>query len=343
MPDRGAHLVGSLPGASPSEAMTTALDILGPNLTSLPDGETGERRNWVIPVVEGLRNHPALEVTQQGDWSDYDKIPRMRVRKGETLYGASLDFGHVDAVRDSFPMFQQAVSAAGREDLAFQEGVPGAFDVAMFALGPRAGLKNRRAFTEATLGEIRDVTRISGSNTIFQIEVPAELVLLARAPGLLRPALAKRLARNVTSIAAAAADGTRFAVHLCLGDMNNRALGTMTDVNPLVLLTNEIVRQWPAGRSLDLVHAPFAAANVPATTDHAFYAPLASMKLPATVRFAAGFAHEAQPLVEQKQIRTIIDDLLGCKVEIAAACGLGRRTAEDGRAVLERTAELCAG
>jgi hypothetical protein len=222
----------------------------------------------VIPVIEGLRSHPALEVTQQGDWSDYDQIPRMQVKREETLYGAALDFGHVDAVRDSFPMFQHAVSAAGREDLSFQEGVPGAFDVAMITLGPRPGLKNRRAFTEAALGEIRDVSRITGPNTIFQIEVSAELVLLAKAPGPLRPVLAKRLARNVTGIAVAAADGTRFAVHLCLGDMNNRALGTMSDVGPLVLRTNEIVRQWPAGRSLDLVHAPFAAANVrrPPTT-----------------------------------------------------------------------------
>jgi hypothetical protein len=45
-------------------------------------------------------------------------------------------------------------------------------------------------------------------------------------------------------------------------------------------------------------------------------------------------------LAHQRQIRTITDDLLGRRVEIAAACGLGWRTAEDGRAVLERTAEL---
>jgi hypothetical protein len=37
------QVAGDLPGESPSEAMTTALDILGLHLTSLPDGETGER------------------------------------------------------------------------------------------------------------------------------------------------------------------------------------------------------------------------------------------------------------------------------------------------------------
>ena len=341
MPAREAHLVGSLPGPTPATAMATALEILGPYLRSLPDGETGERRNWIISIIEGLRTHPALELRKQGDWSDYDKTPRFRVRKGRRLYGASLDFGHVAAVRDSFPQFEQALASAGRPDLAFQQGVPGDFDLAMFTLGPAGALRHRRPFTEATLAEIRDIKALTGPATIFQIEVPAELVLLAKAPGAARPSLARLLARTVTGLAAAAAEGTRFAVHLCLGDMNNRAFGTTTDAEPLVLLGNAIVRSWPAGRPLDLMHAPFAAADQPATTDPAFYAPLQHLTLPTAVRFAAGFAHESQTLTGQRQIRTIIEDRLQRRVAIASACGLGRRSETAGRAVLERTAELC--
>src|ERR1700709_1391069 len=130
MSDREAHLVGSLPGPTAAEAMATALQIVGPYLHSLPDGETGERRNWVISIIEGLRQHPDLELSKPGDWSDYDKTPVMRIRKGHKLYGASLDFGHVDAVRRSFPEFERARAAAGRPDLAFQQGVPGDFDLA---------------------------------------------------------------------------------------------------------------------------------------------------------------------------------------------------------------------
>jgi hypothetical protein len=180
--NRDAHLVGSLPGSTPDAAMATALEVLGPYLRSLPDGETGERRNWVISIVEGLRSHPDLELRRQGDWSDYDKTPQLRVRRGRQLPGASLDFGHVAAVTDSYPRFERARLAAGRPDLVFQEGVPGDFDLAMFTLGPVGALRHRRAFTEATLAEIRDVKAITGSGTLFQIEVPAELVLLAKAP-----------------------------------------------------------------------------------------------------------------------------------------------------------------
>jgi hypothetical protein len=341
MVDRDAHLVGSLPGPDARTAMTTAVEILGPRLRSLPDGETGERRNWVISIIEGLRDHPDLELVKAGDWSDYDRTPQLRVRKGHTLYGASLDFGHVPAVRASYPVFQDVVTAAGHPEIAFQQGVPGDFDLAMFTLGPARALRGRRPFTEATLAEIRGVAAITGPGSLFQIEVPVELVLLAKAPGPARPALAKLLGRNVTRLAAAAPVGTRFAVHLCLGDMNNRAFGTMSDVTPLVLLANTIIDTWPAQQPFEVLHAPFAAADHPATTDAAFYAPLNRLRLPTATRFAAGFAHESQSLADQRIIRGIVEDHLQRPTMMSAACGLGRRSEDAGRAVLERTAELC--
>lgn len=345
MPLRNAHLVGSLPGPTPASAMATALEILGPSLRSLPDGETGERQNWIVSIVEGLRTNASadLELRKPGDWSDYDKTPQLRIRKGRKLYGASLDFRHVAAVRDSFPQFEHVRTAANRPDLMFQQGVPGDFDMAMFTLGPAGALRHRRPFTEATLAEIRDVKEITGPATIFQVEVPAELVILAKAPPPAQPALARLLARSITRLAAGATEGTRFAIHLCLGDMNNRAFGTMSDAGPLVLLANALGAAWPAGRPLELLHAPFAAADQPATTDPAFYAPLRSLHLADDIRFAAGFAHEAQALDDQRRILGLIEEHLDRRVTIASACGLGRRSDAAGRAVLERTAALCAG
>ena len=44
--------------------MRLAMTTLGRHLRCLPAGETGERRNWIISVIEGLRNHPDLELAK---------------------------------------------------------------------------------------------------------------------------------------------------------------------------------------------------------------------------------------------------------------------------------------
>jgi hypothetical protein len=63
-------------------------------------------------------------------------------------------------------------------------------------------------------------------------------------------------------------------------------------------------------------------------------------RLPPTVRLIAGFAHEKQPIAEQQQIQQRIDGHLGITADVAAACGLGRRTRQDAEANLRRVAEL---
>lgn len=337
MPNRSAYLVGSLPGPEARTAMTMALDIVGPYLRSLPDGETGPRSNWVGSAIEGLREHPDLALRKRrlkGGGSG-----QLQLRKGHRLYGASLDFGHVSATRESYPIFQELTG--NRSDIVFQQGVPGDFDMAALTLGLPAAVRYRRPFTEATLAEIRGVREIAGPSALFQIEVPLELVLLAKVPGPARPLLARLLARNVTRLAAAAPAGTHFAVHLCVGDQNHQALATPSDVLPLVLLANDIVAHWPPGNPLVVLHAPFAAAEHPASTAASFLAPLRHLQLPAGVAFAAGFAHEDQSLRDQVQIRDRAEDLLQREIVVAAACGLGRRSATDGVAVLGRMAELC--
>jgi hypothetical protein len=47
------------------------------------------------------------------------------------------------------------------------------------------------------------------------------------------------------------------------------------------------------------------------------------------------------PFRHGANVRPVIEGHLGGEVAMAAACGLGRRTPEDGRAVLERMDDLC--
>lgn len=74
---RRAHLVGSIPAPTAAEAMRLAADRLGPDLDYLPDGQTGERRNWVISMIDRFRDHPDLRLAKP----ETGRITRTRTNK----------------------------------------------------------------------------------------------------------------------------------------------------------------------------------------------------------------------------------------------------------------------
>jgi hypothetical protein len=334
---RPMHLVGSLPAPDAPAAMRQALDAVGDGLLALPDGETGERFHWIIHIIESLRTHPDLELVTDAQWSDYKDVMRFRIRKGHELRGESLDFGHLRAFQESYPAYQES---RVRPDVPFQVGIPGDLDMALFVLGPPGPLRHRKPFADATVNEIRAIHELGGGDVVFQIEIPVELVAVARAPKPAQPAVAALLARGVASLARRSPEGARFGIHLCLGDMNHKALGTMSDTAPLVALANAIARAWPAGRPLEFVHAPFAAADVPPPTAPRWYAPLDRLALGPATRFVAGFAHEDQPLDDQRFVQQLIERSVGAPVAVSTACGLGRRSPEAAERALTRVREL---
>jgi hypothetical protein len=213
--------------------------------------------------------------------------------------------------------------------------------MALFTFGPAGPFRHRAAFTQATLREIRTIFEKAGTHVVFQLEIPAELVFVTQFPALLRPGIARWLSRGVAALAAQSPEGARFGIHLCLGDLNHKALASMRDVSPLVLLTNALVRAWPTGRPLEFIHAPFAAAVQPPPLEPGFLAPLRKLHVPEATRFIAGFVHEGQSLEQQRELLQRIESLMGRSVDVAAACGLGRRGRAPALANLERAAALC--
>jgi hypothetical protein len=323
--------------------MALAVERLGGSLDFLSDGETGERRNWIISMLDAFRDHPVLEIAKDGDWSDYDKTPRFRIKPGERLHGADLDLGILAAAQQALAAYQkiqaQPAGVGAQRRPGFQIGIPGDIDLAMFTFGPSGPLRHRRPFTEALATTMQQTYRLVGDDVLFQLEIPVELVLLARAPRPVRAGLARVLARSIAALALAAPAGARFGVHLCLGDMNHRALGRLTDAEPLTQLANALVTRWPSSRPLHYVHVPLAAAGQPPTDDPSFYQPLQGLRL-GGARLIAGFAHEDQDPDTQRHIRQHIEIAVGHPVDISTSCGLGRRDRTAAIAAMDRIKAL---
>jgi hypothetical protein len=75
--------------------------------------------------------------------------------------------------------------------------------------------------------------------------------------------------------------------------------------------------------------------------DPAFYRPLADLRLPETTRFIAGFLHEGRSIEEARHILGLVEFAYGGTVDVAAACGLGRRGHDNALATMRQAAALC--
>ena len=198
---------------------------------------------------------PRPRAREAGDWSDYDKTPVLQVRTRPHAVRREPRLRPRRRGPRATRSFERAArTAAGRPDLAFQEGVPGDFDLAMFTLGPAGALRHRRAVHRGHADRDPRGRRDHRSGRRCSRSRCRRSWCCSRRR---RRRPVRRWPRSL-----AAADhragrrrrrrAPRFGVHLCLGDMNNRAFGTMSDVARWSLLANAIVAGWPTDRPLDL-------------------------------------------------------------------------------------------
>lgn len=336
---RTVHLVGTIPARDTRQALGLVLETVGDRVGGhIPDGETGDRRDWIGRLIESLREHPDLELKRDGDWSDYETTPAFRVRNGHRFRSVALDY--VENFERSWPEFEKVRAELGRGDLSFQVGIPGPIDVAFAATGfaPVGGLRWSRVFEDATIEEIRSIHERAGTDVVFQLEIPIEVELAIRAR-FLGPLGRRWLAGRILRVVRQAPTGSRWGFHLCVGDLNHRSFSRLKNATVPVKLTNALVAAFPDDKVLEFVHMPFAHAVEPPSTDDAFYAPLRNLKLNGS-RFAAGFVHEGLELDALRGIQQTIESLVGHPVDVAASCGLGRRDPVSARRNLELSRAL---
>jgi hypothetical protein len=328
---RRTHLVGAWPGRGPEHAMEQALSRLAPHLDRLSDGETGDRHLWCTPVIEKLRANPDVEIVRDGDWSDYEHLAQWKVRDGHTLDPANLRTHYALAFRNSYPSFRILRENHGRPDLRFQVGIVAPIDLAIYAFGEAAFADPSilDAWQVATVRDIAAIHAEAGDDVVFQLETVVALVAIAQADDDAQPPVASQMAETMLDTVRRSPAGARFGIHLCLGDFHHTAYGAMRDVRPLVLLANAIAAGFPDDRVLEYVHAPFAAAKEPPIEAESFYEPLRELALPDDTRFIAGFLHESLDTEAHRELLARIERLAGREVDVAAACGLGRRDSDE--------------
>jgi hypothetical protein len=155
-------------------------------------------------------------------------VPQYRIRDGATLSAANLEacLPYEQAFTASFPLFRDLRDKYGRPDLPFQVGIPGPLDLSVDAFGFEVGFDPRyyQPSFEATASQVNKIAAAGGSDVVFQLETPAALIAVASGDEAAARPTAQQVAGLTVQLPAAVPAGTRFGVHLCLGDLNHKSM-----------------------------------------------------------------------------------------------------------------------
>jgi hypothetical protein len=314
MASRRLHFLGTTPQFPDARAafIWQLTEVRG-LLRRLSGGETGPRLLWFVPMVKELKGRPEIRSIRDGDWSGYQDTGLLAVRRGQRL---RIPLRLAQYAAENRAALESLVDDVG---LPLQVGIPSYLDMALFTFGPLGAVRYARRFLAAA----DQIARIAAPDVVFQLEVPAALIAVTSAPRPLQRPMPALMAHLVMRQVARAPRFARFGVHFCLGDLGHRALRQLRDATPLVLLANAIVRRWPADQSLEYAHLPMSGGDQPPPTRPDFHAPLRRLD---AMSLVAGIAHELQDPADQLRVRDLVKSAAGRTVDIAASCGLGRRT-----------------
>lgn len=347
MTKRKALLVGSMPFDNEEAAMQLALERLGPRLFSLPDGEIGEksadyplgkRSSWVNTAMMTLgQDRASWRVVKtetrgtDGFAVDYDHFEKLVPLRPPGEMDQHLHFGYHEFFAASYPIFQRLRTEHNAPQVKFQLGVPTGLALLFSFRNPLTGLRYVDSFNRYLASEVNQAVQQAPNDVMVQIEVPPELFMAYKLPNPLM-GLAQRsiwgLIKRITA-------GTPIGIHLCLGDFRNEALLAPKTLDKMVRFSNLLAAQWPSTHPLAYIHYPLAEGATPPRLEPDYYAPLQRVNLPVGAHFVAGFVHEKRTPAELGQILAAIESARGAPVAIAASCGLGRRTPEAAKQIID--------
>lgn len=320
------HLIGSIPLESSKQVFTTLAAELGPHLSRIPDGETGERSRWVYFQRQMLLDHPAMELDPtvppyrfvQWDGKLVREMEQVRFKPGVDPTTVVFETGYDKAALASWAVFKRlrdagAIPAGTR----FQVSLPtpqasGYLYVSTPARETYFGVYERAL--ETALAAI--VKAIPARDLSIQWDVCQEVLAFEGyfkdRPAHYKTQIFEMLGRLGDAVPADA----ELGYHLCYGSPKDEHLVQPKDAGILVEMMEGIAAA--TRRRVDYLHIPVPKGR----TDSAYYAPLETWKRPAGTALYLGLLHHNDEAGDRARVavaRRFVDDF-----GLSAECGWGR-------------------
>ena len=326
---RSVHLVGSVPLGNSREVFETVGAALGPRLKRIPDGETGERSDWITWLEPVFADNPALEKSDELFRIHATGTARIRYRlkPGKTV--KDVVFGNLfyaDIAKQSYAEFA-ALKQRGvvPKDCRFQIDLVPAHSVIWLFLQDDLHQPLDAVYNAALKREIDKIAAALPHDQIaIQFDVAsAVFARLQRnepnAYGRDRAEMLARFSAILADLAEHVPADIELLFHFCYGDSNHKHVVEPRDMADMVDVANRLSAD--IARPIQLIHMPVPRDR----SDDEYFAPLARLKLRPETELCLGLVHYTDGIAGTRQ-RLAAAERHVDKFSIATECGFGRRS-----------------
>jgi hypothetical protein len=328
---RDVHLVGSVPLRDAREVFTTVSGALGQRLKRIPDGETGERSDWITWLEPAFADNPSLEKSDELFRIHATGTARIRyrLRAGKSVHDVHFDnLFYADIAKVSYAEFAE-LKAQGviPKHVRFQIDLVPAHSVIWLFLQDDLHQPLDPVYNEALKREIDKIAAMLPHDQIaIQFDVASAVFarLQRREPnayGKTRAEMLSSFAGILTGLANRVPAGMELLFHFCYGDSNHRHVVEPTDMGDMVDVANRLCAD--AGRTIQLIHMPVPRDR----SDDAYFVPLGRLQLKPETELSLGLVHYTDGVAGTRK-RLAAAERHANRFSIATECGFGRRKPE---------------
>ncbi len=242
----GAHLVGGLKAPDAEAAMRTAVQILGHHLYAVPDGETGDRSQWIFWQLGKLTAIDGIEMAgshanPDADNRDYVELPALAIGPSVTKLPARA-LGYADAAEESYAIFLRLREEGVVPDgLKFQVSIPTPYATVVAWVREEDQQRFFPVYADAIASEVRDIALLVGGDLLLQYDVAVEIGALTGNFAAAGDLGEKRVVvSSLRDVLARTPPEAECGVHLCYGDYKHHHFTIPQDLSLCVELANAV-------------------------------------------------------------------------------------------------------